>query len=217
MAEILDIYDDNLMPIGKKERRQVHLDGDWHRVFHCWISYRNAQGEDFMVVQKRGADKDIFPNLLDVTAAGHYQAGETVAEGIREVQEELGIEVRYEDLVPLGLRYSTCQFNDLIDREFADVFLLNYDRDISTYNFDLAEVAGMAVFRIDNGLALCAGEKASIPANVVMTQQTASGWRRQPEVVQIKLADFVAPPDNYLYRILVAAKRYLNGEKYLVV
>ena len=95
MAELLDIFDENLRHLGVKERTAVHRDGDWHRVFHCWVIYRDAAGCDFMVLQKRGPDKDIFPNALDVSVGGHYEAGESMAEGVREVREELGIEVAF--------------------------------------------------------------------------------------------------------------------------
>jgi isopentenyldiphosphate isomerase len=217
MPEILDIYDDNLVKIGTKERMQAHLDGNWHRVFQCWIAYRDANGDDFLVVQRRGADKDFFPNLLDVTAAGHYQAGETIRDGIREVREELGIEVDYDDLIPLGLRYSACAFNGLFDREFADVFLLIHYQPIEDYLFDTGEVAGMAAFKIVDGLALCAGERRSILAELVMAQKSPHGYTREYGVAEITLADFVNPPDRYLLRILIAAQRALNGEKYLVV
>jgi isopentenyldiphosphate isomerase len=104
MTEILDIYDDQMRHIGTKERGAVHRDGDWHKVFQCWVVYRDADGRDYLVVQRRGPDKDIYPNYLDISAAGHYQAGETIRDGIREVQEELGIQVSFDDLIPLGVR-----------------------------------------------------------------------------------------------------------------
>ncbi|MBZ0275880.1 MAG: NUDIX domain-containing protein, partial [Anaerolineae bacterium] len=96
MTEILDIYDEQLNKIGTKERGAIHRDGDWHKVFHCWVAYRDESGRDFVVLQRRGPDTEVFPNLLDISAAGHYQAGETVRDGVREVREELGITVQFD-------------------------------------------------------------------------------------------------------------------------
>ena len=60
MGELLDIYDENLKHIGVKERELVHRDGDWHRVFHCWIIYRDSVGTDYIVVQRRAPEKSSF-------------------------------------------------------------------------------------------------------------------------------------------------------------
>ena len=55
MTELLDIYDENGNHLGIKERRAVHLDGDWHRVFHCWVVYRDQDGVGHVVAQKRSS------------------------------------------------------------------------------------------------------------------------------------------------------------------
>ena len=86
--EIIDVYDDMMNRIGTMTKKGAHLTGTWHKAFHCWIVYKSADGEPHMVVQRRGPDKLQFPNALDITAAGHYLAGETVADGLRELQED---------------------------------------------------------------------------------------------------------------------------------
>src|SRR5574341_1276798 len=123
-GELIDIYDDRFQKIGTKTRWEAHRDGDWHRTFHCWIVYRDAATrQDYMVAQRRGPDKHFFPNLLDITAGGHYAAGETVRDGLREVHEELGIEVDFERLIPLGVRLDVAVDGSIINREISDVFL----------------------------------------------------------------------------------------------
>ncbi len=164
MTEILDIYDDQLNKIGTKERDAVHRDGDWHRVFHCWVAYRDTDGCDYMVLQRRGPDKDTFPNYLDIAAAGHYQAGETIRDGIREVREELGIEVDFDDLIPLGIRVGMIRYQSLIDHQFADVFLLIYNQDINTYSYQVEELDGLVALSIEDGLAMFSGDRHRIEA-----------------------------------------------------
>jgi isopentenyldiphosphate isomerase len=208
LVELLDIYDENLNRLGVKERDAVHRDGDWHRVFHCWVIYRDAAGCDFMVLQKRGPDKDIFPNVLDVSVGGHYAAGESMADGVREVREELGIEVAYVDLIPVGIRITVARYAGLIDREFADNFLLIRDTDIQDYAYQQEEVAGLVVFAIDDALALFTGERETMAARAVGLG-TAT--------LDIGPKDFVPLVDRPFYKALVLAKHCLNGEKHLVI
>jgi isopentenyldiphosphate isomerase len=206
MTEILDIYDDQMRHIGTKERGAVHRDGDWHKVFQCWVVYRDADGRDYLVVQRRGPDKDIYPNYLDISAAGHYQAGETIRDGIREVQEELGIQVSFDDLIPLGVRIGMARYNGLIDHEFADAFLLIHNQDITTYQYQKEEVSGLVAIPVDEGLELCAGERESLTARAV-------GF--ETDTIEIRTTDFIPTIDDCTYKILILAKRALNGEKHL--
>ena len=104
MTEMLDIYDELNRYLGVKERASVHRDGDWHRVFHCWVVWRDAQGSDWLLLQRRGAHKPTFPLHLAVTVGGHYQAGESVEDGLREVREELGVYLPFAALIPCGRR-----------------------------------------------------------------------------------------------------------------
>jgi isopentenyldiphosphate isomerase len=207
-SELLDIYDDNLNKIGVKPRADVHRHGDWHRVFHCWVAYRDAEGQPWVVMQKRAASKQTFPNFIDVAAAGHYTTGETIADGIREVQEELGIEVSFDHLVPLGLRITPARYENLIDREFSDVFLLDYALDIRDYRPQIDEVAGLVAFTVSNGLALFSGEVASINAR-------AAGLGS--DTVTLRLENFIPRVDQYHLRAVCVIQSYFLGEKYLVI
>ncbi len=208
MGELLDIYDENLRHLGVKDRNAVHQDGDWHRVFHCWVIYRDDSGRDVMVLQKRGPDKQIYPNKLDVAVGGHYAAGESIEHGVREIHEELGIAVAFTDLIPVGLRVTVAQYAGLIDREFADNFLLVRDIDIRDYDYQQAEVAGLVAIEIDAGLALFADQREMLTARAV-----GLGADR----IDIRRDDFVPLLDQPFYKAMVLAKRYLAGEPHLVM
>lgn len=208
MSELLDIYDEHQVHIGVKERAAVHRDGDWHKVFHCWVVYRGADGVDYVVMQKRGPDKDTFPNLLDITAAGHYQAGEDIGDGIREVQEELGISVSFDDLVPLGQHIGVTNYIKLIDRQFCDVFLLVHLQDIREYHYQKEELDGLVVFSITDGLKLFNGEVGSI-----LVKATGFGV----DELNVSEEDFVPRTDDYIQRVFLLAIRYLSGERNLAL
>ncbi|KAL7528369.1 hypothetical protein ACHAWF_002539 [Thalassiosira exigua] len=81
-------------PTGRtKERGRVHADGDWHRSVQAWIVQADAEGGGRVrvLLQRRSPYKDTHPNQLDVSCAGHVDAGEnTLDTVVRELEEELG-------------------------------------------------------------------------------------------------------------------------------
>jgi len=203
VTEYFDIYDEDQRHIGVKERTAVHRDGDWHKVFHCWVIYRGDDGVDYIVMQKRGPDKDTFPSLLDISAAGHYQAGEDIRDGIREVQEELGIKVNFEELIPLGQHIGVAHYENLIDRQFCDVFLMVHKQDIHDYQYQKEEIIGLVAFSLQDGLKLFSGQMATIHAEAV-------GFGT--DELDISEADFVPRTDDYIIDVMKLAVRCLNGE-----
>ena len=203
MVELFDIYDDGLNHMGVKPRDEVHQDGDWHQVFHCWVISRGC-----MIIQKRAPNKKIFPNMLDISCGGHLAAGETIREGSRELNEELGLEFEFDDLIPVGRRVSMNLYNGLIDREIANVFLYEVDKALSDFDYLRDEISGVVALPVDDGLALFAGEIESIRVDAVGLGQ---------DKLIITLYDFVPSVDNIYYKSMVLAKRYLNGDKHLLI
>ena len=84
MAEMIDIFDGNHRLIGSFERKAAHVQGLWHQTFHCWITWK-----DTVILQLRAPTKANYPNMLDISAAGHLEAGETPLERVREIEAEL--------------------------------------------------------------------------------------------------------------------------------
>ena len=88
--------------VGTAMKSEAHKTGMWHTAIHCWFVRREGNNS-FLLFQKRASDKVLFPDYLDITAAGHYQSGERVEDGVREIVEELGIDVPFTALIPLGI------------------------------------------------------------------------------------------------------------------
>ena len=131
--EYIDIVDENNNPTGKvKEKQQAHEDGNFHRTAHVWII--NDKNE--LLLQKRSASKKTHPNCWDISGAGHIKAGESVVDGaIRELKEELGVEVEEKDLQYIATIKSTKNM------EFQYVYLLNCNKEIEEYIFEDNEVS----------------------------------------------------------------------------
>lgn len=89
--ETLDLVDENDTVIWKERRSIVYQNG--------WNNFRVVNG--FLVnskwqlwIPKRTSTKKIFPNALDMSAAGHVESGENYLEAFkREVQEELNLDI----------------------------------------------------------------------------------------------------------------------------
>ncbi|WLR48251.1 NUDIX domain-containing protein [Halobacillus litoralis] len=131
MAEMLTIFDEHERPIGIKERERVHKDGDWHETFHCWMFHKEAETTHVLLQQRADHKKD-FPSLLDITAAGHIEAGEDVLwAGVREIEEEVGLTVVPDDLIHQGdYKEELKEGASLIDREICRIYLLPWTKDM---------------------------------------------------------------------------------------
>ena len=134
--EYIDIFDENNNPIGeKKEKQQAHEDGNFHRTVHVWII--NDKNE--LLLQKRSATKKTHPNCWDISGAGHIKAGETISDGtIRELKEELGVEIEEKDLQYITTIKSTKNPKNM---EFQYVYLLRCNKKIEEYIFEDGEVS----------------------------------------------------------------------------
>jgi len=75
--------------VGKAPRRAGHGNPDLlHPVVHVHIL--NSRGE--LLLQKRAANKELYPDHRDTAIGGHGRSGESIASALRrEAGEELGI------------------------------------------------------------------------------------------------------------------------------
>ncbi len=134
--EYIDIFDENNNPTGEiKEKTKAHEEGNFHRTAHIWIMNNKKE----LLLQKRSPTKKSHPNCWDISGAGHIRARETVIEGaIRELKEELGIEVKETDLKFISVVKST---KNPQNQEFGYVYLLECNNDIQDYTFEDNEVS----------------------------------------------------------------------------
>jgi isopentenyldiphosphate isomerase len=202
--ELLEIFDAGGNPTGQsKSRASIHLDGDWHQAFHCWI-LRHRRRE--VVLQRRSFEKDTFAGHWDAAAAGHWRFGETPAEAAREIGEELGLDVSFADLTYRGRERLSRRFpNGLIDREFHQVYVLESDRALVDYRPDPGEVLGLAAFRFDELVRLLGGAGLTeIDATEAVSVTPDGGLSAQP--VRVARDDLVPYSASRLRRLLGPAQ-----------
>ena len=129
--ELVDLYDENRVPLGKTAERYGRKGpGEYRTVVHVCVFNQAGQ----LLIQQRTQSKHIWPSKWDVTVGGGVDAGETSRQGAeREVREELGL-----DLDLSGLRPSvTVNF----DGGFDDFFLLEREVELSALRLQEEEVA----------------------------------------------------------------------------
>ncbi|MHC0036925.1 NUDIX hydrolase [Pseudoneobacillus sp. C159] len=160
-TELLKIFDENRNPVGTATREEVHKRGFWHEAFHCWF-VRKEEEANFIYLQLRSHLKKDYPNLLDITAAGHLLAHETVLDGVREIKEEIGIDVQFEELVSLGIISYEIEKDNFIDKEFANVFLFKSNNHLGDFTLQEEEVSGIVKMVFDEFAELWLGERKTI-------------------------------------------------------
>jgi isopentenyldiphosphate isomerase len=161
-SELLRIFNEDYEPIGVASRAEVHEKGYWHETFHYWLMERE-EGVDYIFLQLRSTKKKDYPHLLDITAAGHLLADETVEDGIREVEEEIGMAVHMEELMALGVLKYLVHIGSLKDNEMAHVFLHRKNVTFDSFVLQEEEVAGMYRMRFSDFIALWMEELEKIP------------------------------------------------------
>ena len=138
--EYFDILDENGNKTGEKKlRSEVHRDGDWHRAVHIWIVNNNGD----VLLQRRSANKDSNPNMIDISSAGHLSAGDnSIDAACREIKEELSLDVKKEDLVFIKTIKSSTQYTEtFINNEFDDLYVLRTNKKLEDMKYQEEEIS----------------------------------------------------------------------------
>lgn len=143
--EYLDVVDAEGIPTGEVvDRKKAHREGILHHTAHVWI-VRYHRGRVQILLQKRCEDKDSFPGCYDISSAGHIPAGEDyIPSALRELGEELGIEVDPRELKYCGLHKT--QMNEIFhgepfrNNEISRVYLLWRDMEESEFKVQKEEI-----------------------------------------------------------------------------
>ncbi|MQA87706.1 MAG: NUDIX domain-containing protein [Streptosporangiales bacterium] len=91
---LIDIFTDRYDHIGTDDKKTAHTRGLWHRTFSCLAINPTTRT---VLLQKKTPGRYSFdrPDYADLTVGGHYHAGEAIEDGVRELREELGLDIPY--------------------------------------------------------------------------------------------------------------------------
>ncbi|WP_167578606.1 NUDIX hydrolase [Jeotgalibacillus proteolyticus] len=195
--EILTVFDEDHKKIGTATRTKIHKTGEWHETFHCWLVSR-PNGKLVIHFQMRSPHKKDYPAMLDITAAGHLLENETVEDGVRELEEEIGLSLSFDELHPLGIIKETLHHEKLIDAEICHVFAFEVQADCQ-FRLQKSEVTGMYQLELDSFKALLQDESAQIIAKGF--EEDAEGARYNVDKTVSKL-DFVPHEAAYFAEVI---------------
>lgn len=160
-VEYLDIYDDKMVHIGRAPRTEVHKKGYWHLAFQCWF-IRKEKDKTYIIFQKRCPSKDTYPNLFDTSSAGHLSAGESIEDGVRELYEELGAEVKFQELIPMGIIKQQKDEKEFKDYQFACLYLYESNKLLKDYKIQKEEITGLIEIDLESYRKLIEGEISAL-------------------------------------------------------
>lgn len=126
MEELWQLFSEQGTPLEGQAatKNDVFANGLLHGAAHVWTWRTNGTTLE-VLLQKRAATKRTWPNRLDISVAGHIDAGETpLTTALREAKEEIGTSLEATQLEEIG-RFKTYMRaeNGAIENEFQWLYL----------------------------------------------------------------------------------------------
>ena len=138
MIDILDEF------TGEKtgeiiSKNEAHNKGIWHGSIHILI-INNKKNKTLL--QKRCAEKKLYPNTWDIAVGGHISAGEDdITSAKRELEEELGLNPEKLKIEKVDRITEKLINNGVISNEYVSIFVVYTDIDINDINLQVEEVS----------------------------------------------------------------------------
>lgn len=178
--------------------------GAWLHTNDVWI-FRTQPSVQIMF-QQRDPKSPTYGGKLDCSVAGYLEAGETgPVGGVREMKEELGIEVSASDLIQFGRRMNAMVDHRGRERKIiANSQIFCWNHELSDLTIEPSEVH--AVFWIDVDKLLSIEKTGSID----ITGIDAAGATLQKNVNK---EDFAYNLDSYYFRMAERIQRH--AEQYM--
>jgi 8-oxo-dGTP pyrophosphatase MutT (NUDIX family) len=125
MTELWQQYDEQGLPIpGKALSKAENAKGALHAASHVWIWRSSPDGPEILL-QRRATTARTWQGHLDISAAGHVDAGEDpLTAALRETAEELGHDLAPSDLTNIGVQRALLHDDSgIIENEFEWLYI----------------------------------------------------------------------------------------------
>lgn len=145
--ELIQIVDENGNFTGQIiDKEEAHDKNLLHNEVAAFIINDKEQ----VLLQKRSANKKLWPNLWDVTVGGHVDSGEFGRQAlIREIKEELGIDVNEDEIKYMLGSTSKNISGNIINNHYNECYIILKDIDISKVVLQKEEVSEVKYFPKD--------------------------------------------------------------------
>lgn len=140
MEEYVDILDETGKETGEIiTKKEAHKTGKWHRAIHIWII---DEDKKCILLQKRCPDKNLFPNMWDISVGGHVSSGEdTLVAAKRELSEELGLNPDSYKFEYVDVIKEKFVDGDIVSNEFVTIYKIINNVNISSIKLQKEEVS----------------------------------------------------------------------------
>lgn len=141
MEEMIDVLDEKTGDLVGEiiSKSEAHRIGKWHGSIHILIVNKDKTKT---LLQKRCAQKKLYPNMWDIAVGGHISAGETaLISAQRELKEELGLDFNDFDIKEVDRIKEQLTNNGIISNEYVTIYLVCGDIDISKIKLQQEEVS----------------------------------------------------------------------------
>ncbi len=206
--EIIDVYDEKMHLLGQATRSQAHQEGLWHMSFHCWIVRRSPEGRPQVLLQVRGKTQN-HPSLIDISAAGHLLSGETPHDGIKSIEQELGLKVDFAKLTKLFTANHVFQKDGYINHEFNPTYLLEDSTPLLDYKLNPDRVEGLFIADVEDMLNLFKHKVDKIYVNGLKLN---TDRKYTPFAGNITREEFVPHTDQYFIKVMENIQRWFQGQ-----
>ena len=149
MDELIEILNEDGSFSGKSVlKSEAHQKGIFHASAHIWICNTNNE----ILIQKRAEHKDTFPNLWDISVAGHISFGESpLTSALREVKEEIGLDLQENALKSAGTFEKKIHHSkDLIDHELHFLYVCKIPLSLADLTPQASEVSALKLISFDS-------------------------------------------------------------------
>lgn len=206
--EIIDVYDEKMHLLGQATRSQAHQEGLWHMSFHCWIVRRSPEGRPQVLLQVRGKTQN-HPSLIDISAAGHLLSRETPHDGIKSIEQELGLKVDFAKLTKLFTANHVFQKDGYINHEFNPTYLLEDSTPLLDYKLNPDRVEGLFIADVEDMLNLFKHKVDKIYVNGLKLN---TDRKYTPFAGNITREEFVPHTDQYFIKVMENIQRWFQGQ-----
>ncbi len=149
MKEYFDILNENGEFINEvASREDCHKKGLWHKATVVFVVSTDNKK---ILLQQRSATKKSWPNLWDITAGGHVLQNELGYQSvIRETKEEIGIDIKKEELEFIGATRSIDTAGIGPNKHYNEYYIVHKDINIDDIKLQTEEVQAVKWFNVED-------------------------------------------------------------------
>lgn len=182
----------SMSKLGQLRERKYMKKGFGMRLFIAGLSMKTIFIFKYVVHRKR-----IIQGCLILQQRGHLLAIETVESGIREVKEELGLNIDVHEVVKMGMTSCSIVSENMIDNEFCHVYIYPFKHDWDSFALQYEEVSGVVRARLNEAEAFFLGETTTL---------NIEGYEYFPDGQRVRIVRPVGTAQFVPYRELYVAQ-----------